>query len=91
MKAYYEHGGIQIFNADCREVLPTIERVDLLLTDPPYGVKRDKGFDGFGGFGAPIARRRFESDDWDSERPNIETFTLCLSLAKNAEIGRAHV
>lgn len=39
-KPYYEHGGIQIFNADCREVLPGMpdSAVDLVLTDPPYGV-----------------------------------------------------
>jgi DNA modification methylase len=34
---YYSHAGIQIFLGDCREVLPTLGRFDLLLTDPPYG------------------------------------------------------
>jgi DNA modification methylase len=43
----------------------------LVLTDPPYGIKRDKGFGGFGGFGTPIARRRYEDDDWDNERVDI--------------------
>ncbi len=40
MKPYYEHGGITIYHADCREVLPTLAdgSVDLVLTDPPYGV-----------------------------------------------------
>jgi DNA modification methylase len=37
IKPYYEHGGITIYNADCREVLPELGRFDLLLTDPPYG------------------------------------------------------
>lgn len=37
MKSYYDHAGITIYNADCREVLPTIEAVDMVLTDPPYG------------------------------------------------------
>jgi DNA modification methylase len=36
IKPYYEHGGITIYNADCREVLPSIGRFDLCLTDPPY-------------------------------------------------------
>ena len=36
MKPYYEHGGIVIYHGDCREVLPGLEKVDLLLTDPPY-------------------------------------------------------
>lgn len=41
MKAYYEHDGITIYHGDCREVLPTLapDSVDLVLTDPPYGVR----------------------------------------------------
>lgn len=35
-KPYYEHAGITIYHGDCREVLPTLDPVDLVLTDPPY-------------------------------------------------------
>ena len=42
VKPYYldERAGIVIYNADCREVLPLLadKSVDLVLTDPPYGV-----------------------------------------------------
>lgn len=38
MKPYYEHNGITIWLGDCREILPTIGSVDLVLTDPPYGI-----------------------------------------------------
>ena len=40
MKPYYEDtkAGIVIYNADCRDVLPTLPSVDLVLTDPPYGI-----------------------------------------------------
>src|SRR3990167_4680724 len=38
MKPYYESGGIEIYHGDCREILPTLEKVDLVLTDPPYGL-----------------------------------------------------
>lgn len=38
MKPYYEKDGIVIFLGDCREILPTLEPVDLVLTDPPYGI-----------------------------------------------------
>ncbi len=38
MKPYYDEAGITIFHGDCREVLPTLPKCDLLLTDPPYGV-----------------------------------------------------
>jgi site-specific DNA-methyltransferase (adenine-specific) len=37
-KPYYEHAGITIYNADCRDILPLLAKVDLVLTDPPYGV-----------------------------------------------------
>ena len=36
IKPYYEEPGITIYNADCRDVLPQLEPVDLVLTDPPY-------------------------------------------------------
>ena len=38
MKPYYSHAGITIYHGDCREVLPTLPKVDLVLTDPPYGI-----------------------------------------------------
>ena len=39
MKPYYDDGrGIVIFHGDCREILPTLPKVDLVLTDPPYGL-----------------------------------------------------
>jgi DNA modification methylase len=40
---YYEHAGVTIYHGDCREVLPHISPVDLLLTDPPYGIGEAKG------------------------------------------------
>ena len=44
MQPYYEKDGITLYHADAREVLPyMVERVDLLLTDPPYGVDGSKG------------------------------------------------
>ncbi len=36
VKPYYDHGGITIYHGDCREILPTLPKVDLVLTDPPY-------------------------------------------------------
>ena len=36
MKPYYDRDGIQIFHGNCLDVLPTLERVDHVITDPPY-------------------------------------------------------
>lgn len=40
MTPYYDDGQIQIWHGDCRDVLPLFDpvSVDLLLTDPPYGI-----------------------------------------------------
>ncbi len=38
MKPYYERAGITIYHGDCREILPELPKVDLVLTDPPYGI-----------------------------------------------------
>lgn len=37
MTPYYDDGnGIVIYHGDCREILPYLPKVDLVLTDPPY-------------------------------------------------------
>ena len=35
---YYDVDGITIYHGDCREILPHLPKVDLVLTDPPYGI-----------------------------------------------------
>jgi site-specific DNA-methyltransferase (adenine-specific) len=43
MKPYYEHAGITIYHGDCREILPILPKVDLVLSDPPYDKFTHKG------------------------------------------------
>jgi hypothetical protein len=38
LKPYYQDDAVTIYHGDCREIVPTLGRFDLLLTDPPYGV-----------------------------------------------------
>ena len=47
MKPYYQDESVTIYNADCRDVLPTLDKVDLVVTSPPYGALRDYGGTGF--------------------------------------------
>ena len=51
---FYERDGITIYHADCRDVLPTLGKFDLLLTDPPYELTASGG-----GIGA---QRQYLSD-----------------------------
>lgn len=34
---YYQENGITIYHGDCREVLPSLSPVDVVIADPPYG------------------------------------------------------
>jgi len=43
MKPYYEDEWVQIYHGDCREILPSLPKVDLVLTDPPYNAGKDYG------------------------------------------------
>jgi len=38
MKPYYQDSAVTIYHGDCREILPSLPKVDLVLTDPPYGM-----------------------------------------------------
>lgn len=39
MQPYYQDDAVTIYHGDCREIVPTLGRFDLLLTDPPYGIQ----------------------------------------------------
>lgn len=38
MKSYYEDNYCTIYHGDCHEILHQLKNVDLVLTDPPYGM-----------------------------------------------------
>jgi DNA modification methylase len=40
---YYEDSAVTIYHGDCLDILPQLGRLDLLLTDPPYGVLSESG------------------------------------------------
>lgn len=64
MKPYYEHAGITIYHGDCLAVMDELrghfgERpFDLLLTDPPYGLKQGRK-SARGGSGASLQMTGF--------------------------------
>ena len=35
---YFQDSWVTIYHGDCREILPTLAKADLLFADPPYGV-----------------------------------------------------
>jgi DNA modification methylase len=65
MKPYYQDDSVTIYNADCRDVLPELNKVDLLLTDPPYGIGEAKGKNKSRGNLA--ISKDYGSADWDDK------------------------
>lgn len=62
MKPYYEDDLVTLWHGDCREVLPTLDPVDVLLTDPPYGIVK----------GAAVVRRGgADVQDWGAAGHNV--------------------
>ena len=72
---------LELYEGDCLEILKTIpdKSIDLVLTDPPYGINADKGV---GGFGSSKTDRHYE-DNWDKETPTDEYFKQLFRVSKN--------
>ena len=71
---------IDLRRGDCLELMKEIpdKSIDLILTDPPYGKKADKGTNGFG-----AAKNRRYKGGWDSSRPCAEIFEEMFRISKN--------
>jgi site-specific DNA-methyltransferase (adenine-specific) len=66
MKPYHDNGkGIQIFHGDCRKILPTLPKADLVLTDPPYEVRAGYGGGEFGARSHLVKTGRFTDNGFD--------------------------
>lgn len=76
-------GGQRLILGDCAAILPTLDPVDLLLVDPPYGIGADeaaaknKGKWGWVDYG---------ESQWDRERPARAIFDAMLAVSKEQVI-----
>jgi len=79
LKPYYEDTHCTIYHGDCREILPELPKVDLVLTDPPYGIGIDKalmankGKQGYKEYGAT---------NWDDVRPDKAVFEQMIKCSR---------
>jgi len=53
-------GDCQLYLGDCRDILPTLQKVDAVITDPPYGI----------GIASNPVRQMHEKMDWDASPPD---------------------
>jgi site-specific DNA-methyltransferase (adenine-specific) len=73
--------GVTLYLGDCREILPTLGRVDAVVTDPPYGIARTWK----GGKGHGWGKARQEGDlrnEWDAAAPDVDLLNALIDRAK---------
>ncbi len=71
-------GNATLYLGDCMDILPTLQKVDAVITDPPYGINKDGQVRTTGGNGG---RKAYEFLGWDGQRPSEEVFAAILSKA----------
>lgn len=82
-KPYYDQDGITIYHADCREILPYLPKVDLVLTDPPYGIASiwKGGFNPKHGWGKAHTESELRNQ-WDKPLDQSFARSLCFVAPK---------
>ena len=84
MKPYYQDKHCTIYHGDCREILPTLEPVDLVLTDPPYGIGEAAGANK--SRGKLATSKDYGVATWDNERIDKVTIRACIAAGRHAII-----
>lgn len=69
-------GNATLYLGDCMEVLPTLDKVDAVITDPPYGI----------GIAANPVRQMHEKLDWDNSAPESNLINAIVSIGNVAVI-----
>jgi len=69
-------GDATLYLGDCRDILPTLGKVDAVVTDPPYGIGEDGGRfrDRKGG-----GHRVLPKMGWDTRAPSTEVFEAVIA------------
>lgn len=89
---YYEEKNpdLKIYHGDCLEIMPLLPNVDLVVTDPPYGIGADEAqreaaesrIKANGKSKAGRGYKLYETTDWDKEAPSQELFNLIREKSK---------
>lgn len=69
-----------LYRGDCLEILPTLGKVDAVVTDPPYGIdmsSREMG----AGRSTGIASKAVLTGDWDKQRLSKDICNAVLQMA----------
>lgn len=80
MRPFYQDDSVTLYHGDCRIILPTLEPVDLLLTDPPYGIGEAAGKNK--SRGKLAVAKDYGTASWDDQPPPAWLLELARSLAR---------
>jgi hypothetical protein len=72
-------GDCELYLGDCLEILPALEKVDAVVTDPPYGIGRDGKPSSTSSHGG---HKGYEFKGWDSAAPSAAVFNSIFSLSR---------
>lgn len=81
MTLYYEEPGVTIYCGDCREILPRLPKVDLVLTDPPYGIGEARANNA--GRSKLALSKDYGCSSWDDASPDEWVFGLMRSRSRH--------
>jgi DNA modification methylase len=73
-------GDATLYLGDCFEILPTLPKVDAVITDPPYGINENAKK--IASRGKMAAARDYGDFDWDKSPPSAELMRLVLAAGK---------
>jgi DNA modification methylase len=80
IKPYYDDGkGIVIYHGDCRNIIPALNEVDMIATDPPYGVGYRGGHFHSGNVNIRREREKLQGDQADIYE---EIIPMCLKVCR---------
>ena len=68
-------GDATLYLGDCMDVLPTLQKADAVISDPPYGISKDGQKHAYGAHGG---RKEYQFKGWDGERPGADVFDAVL-------------
>jgi len=83
IKPYYADDYAVVIHGDCREILPGLSPVDLVLTDPPYGIGRDGKPPSTSSHGG---HKGYQFLGWDHSRPSGETLETVLAKGRHGVV-----